>query len=66
MIIKIKNKQSGNCPCVNCGKEQEGQKYHPYTLWHKEENEKRGHNEPVCSIQCAEELASKLKGEEIC
>lgn len=65
MIIEIKDKKTGNCPCVNCGKMQEGWKSHPYTVWHRGEKEKYGHNEPVCSIKCAEELAGKLKGEEI-
>ena len=61
MVIQIRNKATGNCKCKNCGKLQEGWKNHPFTVWHKADDEKRGHNEPVCSIECAEELAEKLK-----
>lgn len=55
-MIKIKKIQTGNCDCVNCGKSA-GDGYQPYTLWHKADDEKRGHNEPVCSMECARELA---------
>ena len=55
-MIKIKKIQTGNCDCVNCGKSA-GNNYQPYTLWHKADDEKRGHNEPVCSMECARELA---------
>ena len=61
IITKIQKKNSGNCGCFNCGKVQEGSKYHPITLWHKDEDEKRGHQLPMCSIECAEEYAMKLK-----
>ena len=50
--FKIKQTKTGNCPCRNCGKTQEGLKLHPFTVWWKEENEKRGHQEPMCSIEC--------------
>lgn len=59
-MTKILVKSTGNCGCVYCGKVQDGWKNQPYTVWHKEENEKRGHNEPVCSIDCARALAEKL------
>ena len=52
-MTKILVKKTGNCGCAYCGKLQDGCKMQPYTVWHKEENEKRGHNEPVCSIECA-------------
>lgn len=58
----IKRTISGNCKCMYCGKEQQGRKNQPYTLWHKADNEKRGHNEPVCSLECAEKLAKQLEG----
>lgn len=48
---KIKKKASGNCPCLNCGKYDDG-KMHPYTLWWKLEYQKRGHQEPMCSEEC--------------
>lgn len=60
-MIKILKKKTGNCGCMNCGKVQEGLKFHPYTVYHRAENEKRGHNEPVCSIECAEEWI-RIKG----
>ncbi len=50
--FKIKNTKSGNCACRYCGKYQEGDKLQPFTVWWKEENEKRGHQEPMCSIEC--------------
>ena len=40
--FKIKQTKTGNCPCRNCGKTQEGLKLHPFTVWWKEETEKRG------------------------
>ena len=61
MITKIKQTRTGNCRCRNCGKEQPGGNYQPFTLWYKLDNESRGHNEPVCSIKCAEELAAHIK-----
>lgn len=56
-MVKIKKSRTGNCDCVNCGKGNGN--YQPYTVWHKSEDEKCGHNEPVCSIECAKELAKK-------
>lgn len=50
---KIKKKESGNCPCIWCGKYNDG-KMQPYTVWWKLDNEKRGHQEPACSEECAE------------
>lgn len=59
--FKIKNIKTGNCKCVYCGKFQEGLKMHPYTVWWKIEDEKRGHNEPVCSVECAKKYISSNK-----
>lgn len=59
-MIKILKKSTGNCNCQNCGKLQDGLKLQPFTVWHKAENEKRGHNYPVCSQECANELAKRL------
>lgn len=53
--FKIKTTTSGNCPCKNCGFVQIGRKPQPLTLWWKEDTEKRGHQEPMCSIECCEE-----------
>ena len=59
-LIKIETKKSGNCPCSNCGKVQDGLRLHPYTVWYKEQDEKRGHNLPVCSMDCAKKLAERM------
>lgn len=59
-MVLIKHTRSGNCPCMNCGKLQEGLKLHPYTVWHKNPNENRGHNDPVCSLKCAQELSRRF------
>lgn len=64
MIIRIKKTKSGNCNCSNCGCIQEGRKLHPYTVWIKKEDERRGHNFPVCSEKCAKEFAAKSQQEE--
>lgn len=61
MTAKITNKKTGNCPCMNCGKVQEGIKMHPFSVYHKEEDKKRGSYEPVCSVECAQELIKKYK-----
>ena len=61
MIIKIERKKSGNCGCANCGASQEGLKLHPYTVWWKSEGESRGHNDPVCCLDCAMEYAKEIK-----
>ena len=60
-MVKVEKKKSGNCKCANCGKLQDGMKMHPYTVWHKAENENRGHNEPVCSLECGNQLAHRYK-----
>lgn len=60
-IFKIKATTSGNCSCVFCGKVQDGLKMQPFTVWWKEENEKRGHNEPVCSKECANKYIKKYQ-----
>ena len=57
----IKTTKSGNCGCVNCGKLQEGLKMQPLTLYWKEENEKRGHQEPMCSKECCNEYKENNK-----
>lgn len=59
-MVKIMVKKSGNCGCYNCGKIQEGGKLHPYTVWHRRIDENRGHNDPVCSMECAKEYAEKF------
>lgn len=56
---KIKNTASGNCECRNCGKTQQGLKLQPFTVWHKEDTERRGHNEPMCSIECCRKWIKK-------
>lgn len=61
MEIRIKKIVSGNCKCANCGKYQEGLKGQPFTVWYRSENEKRGHNVPVCSQECANKYAATLK-----
>ena len=61
MKIEIRKQTSGNCECFNCGMLQDGHKMHPFTVWHKADNEKRGHNDPVCSMECAKEWAAKLR-----
>lgn len=53
--FKIKNTKSGNCACRYCGKYQECDKLQPFTVWWREENEKRGHQEPMCSIECCKD-----------
>ena len=61
MTVNILNKKTGNCGCCNCGKLQDGLKLQPFTVWYKSDNEKRGHNDPVCSLECANEYMAKLK-----
>ena len=58
---KIKKTSSGNCSCRNCGKDQPGCKLQPWTVWWKEDTEKRGHQEPVCSEECAREYIDRRK-----
>ena len=60
IIAKIQVKRTGNCGCAYCGKVQDGFKLHPFTVWHKRDDEKRGHNEPVCSIDCAKAYIAKI------
>lgn len=61
MMIQIKTIKTGNCGCFNCGKVQEGMKMHPFTVYQKLDDEKRGHNNPVCSMECAKAYVEKLK-----
>lgn len=58
-MVKIKKTRTGNCSCRNCGKGDGN--YQPWTVWHKDEDETRGQNEPVCSRECAEALAKRFK-----
>lgn len=60
-MVKITNRRAGNCPCVNCGRTQEGLKMHPYSVYHKDADKKRGSYEPVCCIECAHEVVKKYK-----
>ena len=60
MKVEIKVLKSGSCGCANCGRHQDGWRLHPYTVWHKADNEKRGHNDPVCSMECAIDYAEAL------
>ena len=60
MKVEIRKTVTGNCNCRNCGKDNQ-RKLQPYTVWHKADNENRGHNEPVCSLECARALAEVLK-----
>ena len=63
--FKIKNSTSGNCACRNCGKVQDGLKLQPFTVWWKEETEKRGHQEPMCSIECCEKYIKRKEKQTI-
>lgn len=64
MKIEIKKNCYGyNGACAVCGNVQDGWKPHPLVVWHKADNEKRGHNSPVCSRECAEMLTKIMKGE---
>jgi len=66
LITEILQKSSGNCDCINCGKKAE---YRPKPSTYARQpitlrwaiDGKRGHQEPVCSKKCAEELAEKIK-----
>lgn len=59
--FEIRKRISGNCNCTNCDKEQPGRKPQPYTVWWKEETEKRGHQEPMCSEECCREWIEKQR-----
>lgn len=61
MKVEIRKRVSGNGECAYCKKANIHRKLQPYTVWHKADNENRGHNEPVCSIECARALAEMLK-----
>ena len=60
-MVKIINKKSGNCGCYNCGRLQDGWKMHPWTVYHKADGESRGHNDPVCCLECAKEYSKKFE-----
>lgn len=60
-MTRIMKKKTGNCDCWKCGKSA-GDDYQPYTLWYKADDEKRGHNYPVCSTHCAYQLAKEIEG----
>ena len=61
MTIKIIKKKTGNCGCAFCGATQAGLALHPYTVWIKEDEKKRGENFPVCSEYCANGFIESLK-----
>ena len=61
MKIEIRKTKTGNCDCTMCGKRQEGLKMQPFTVWYKGDSEKRGCNNPVCSLECAEKFVEYLK-----
>lgn len=59
----IQNKVSGN-NCFNCNKSVHDGTLKgncEYTVYVKGEGEKRGHNNPCCSLECAKELKRKLQ-----
>lgn len=62
MLVKIKNNHLGyNGACRNCGKYQkDGEENQPLIVYHKDDNEKRGHNSPICSLECAQAYIAKL------
>lgn len=66
--MKIEIRKNGrlgaNGCCRICNAQQEGYKAQPYIVYHKADNENRGHQEPVCSMECAKALVNKLKGGE--
>lgn len=61
--IKKNNRIGHNGYCRTCGKLQDGWKAQPFIVWYIADGKKRGHNVPVCSIECAEKLVEILKGE---
>lgn len=60
MRVEIKHTKTGNCACMNCGKVQDKIAMQPLTVWVRYDNERRGHNNPVCSIECATAFIEKL------
>lgn len=64
MLIKIKNNNLGyNGACRNCGKYQKGgDEKQPLIVYYKDDNEKRGHNLPMCSLECAQAYIAELNG----
>jgi len=62
MTVEIrKNKLGYNGFCTRCGKDQPGHMPQPFIVWYKGDTEKRGHNDPACSKECAEKLAELYK-----
>lgn len=61
----IKHTKSGNCPCIYCGKLQDENKLQPFTLYWRDETEKRGHNEPMCSFECCESYINEQNNSSI-
>lgn len=59
MVKIIKNSLGMNARCFNCGYEQPGLKSQPINLYYKIEGERRGHNTPMCCVECANEYVSK-------
>lgn len=61
MVAKLKRNTLGyNAGCHNCGKTQDRLKAQPLIIWYKEDNEKRGHNLPICSQECASKVLYEL------
>ena len=61
--IRKNNKLGANGGCRICGGVQDGWRAQPYIVYHKADNEKRGHNDPACSLECAKVLAERYRGE---
>lgn len=62
MKVEIKKNRLGyNGSCTRCGKVQPGHTMQPLIVWYKGNTEKRGHNDPVCSKECAEKLSELYK-----
>ena len=54
MEVRLKRNTLGyNAGCDVCGKIQEGYKPQPLIIWYRKDNEKRGHNIPICCQECA-------------
>lgn len=59
--IRKNSRLGANGGCWICNKIQEGGKAQPYIVYHKSDNESRGHQEQVCSMECAKLLAEKYR-----
>ena len=64
MKIEIrKNRQRYNAGCLICGRVQDNRAAQPFIVYHKGDNEGRGHQDQVCSMECAEALVRRIKEE---